>query len=55
MLTVQKLKRDGIDLSNGPYPVDPGLLASLRRRPEAVRQVLTTNHLTTPDIDLDLD
>jgi len=48
MLTVQKLQREGVNLANGPYPVDSGVLERLRHTPEMVRQVLTSN---TPDLD----
>jgi hypothetical protein len=43
MLTVQKLQREGVALADGPYPVDPNLLERLRRRPETVKQALTSN------------
>jgi hypothetical protein len=48
MLTVQKMQREGINLADGPYPIDPNLLDSLRRRPELVLQVWQTS--TPPDI-----
>ncbi len=55
MLTVQKMQRERVDLTQGPYPVDSHLLDSLRRRPEFVAQVLHADHsLTAPRTDIDL-
>jgi hypothetical protein len=56
MLTVQKLHREGVNLAEGPYPVDSNLLNTLHRRPEVVNQVLTfgTPALANP-LDLDLE
>lgn len=50
MLTVQKLQREGADLTDAPYPVDPQLVEALRRQPEQVDQVLQVG--TAPDLDL---
>lgn len=54
MLTVQKLHREGANLTQGPHPVDSHLLDSLRRRPEVVQRVLTSDDFT-PINSLDLD
>jgi hypothetical protein len=42
MLTIQKLQREGVNLANGPYPVYPHLMERLHRRPEALKQALTS-------------
>jgi hypothetical protein len=55
MLTVQKLHREGANLTQGPYPVDSQLLDALRRRPEVVRQVLTSDATPTNLLDLGLE
>lgn len=56
MLTVQKLQRQGVNLAAGPYPVDPNLLDALRRRPDAIRQVLISGDITPINpLDLDLE
>lgn len=56
MLTVQKLQRDGINLANGPFPVDLSLMESLRRQPDIVRRMVNSD---TPSVrgllDFDLD
>jgi hypothetical protein len=56
MLTVQKLHREGVNLAEGPYPADSHLLDALRRRPDAIRQVLISGDITPINpLDLDLE
>jgi hypothetical protein len=55
MLTVQKLHREAVNLTQVPYPVDSQLLDALRRRPEVVRQVLTSDATPTNLLDLGLE
>jgi hypothetical protein len=54
MLTVQKLQREGVNMADVPYPVDPRLIENLRRRPEFVAQVLHADQpLTASWMDIE--